>query len=109
LLHRLDLEFRDQHQSAEIRAELYIDSPQAKQEFALLHPRKEELEKALGFQLVWHNPEDKNIAKLYTKLDADWLDEKKWPQHFAWLKQRLEVMHRVFGPVMQQIRDELIR
>lgn len=91
----------------EVRVELYLDGSQAKQEFALLQPRKDELERSLGFSLIWHNPENKNICKLYTRQDADWLDEKKWPQHFDWLKQRLEVMHRVFAPIMKQIRDQV--
>ena len=92
---------------SEIRVELYMSSATAKDEFALLQQRKESLEKALGFPLVWHNPEDKNICKLYVRQDADWLDEAKWPRHFAWLKEKLEIMHRIFGPVMKQVRDEL--
>lgn len=97
----------DDTKGPEVRVELYLDGSQAKQEFALLQPRKDELERSLGFSLIWHNPENKNICKLYTRQDADWLDEKKWPQHFDWLKQRLEVMHRVFAPIMKQIRDQV--
>lgn len=91
---------------AEIRVELYMDGPDAKREFAALERQKDGLEKGLGFPLTWHNPENKAMCRLYTRLDADFLNEQLWPQHFAWLKQRLETMHRVFAPVVKQIRVE---
>lgn len=78
----------------EIRAELYMDGPNAKQEFAALEKQKEEIEKALGFGLTWHNPENKAACRLYTREDSDFLNESLWPQQFGWLKQRLEIMHQ---------------
>ena len=39
----------------EIRAELYLDGPNAKQEFAALEGMKVDIEKSLGFGLTWHN------------------------------------------------------
>jgi hypothetical protein len=91
---------------AEIRVELYIDGPNAKQEFAALERQRAALEKSLGFPLTWHNPENKAMCRLYTRQDADFLNETLWPQQFVWLKQRLEIMHRVFAPVVKQVRDE---
>ncbi len=91
---------------SEIRAELYMDGPDAKQVFAALGKQKESLEKALGFPLTWHNPEGKAMCRLYTRVDADFRNEQLWPQHFAWLKQRLETMHRVFAPVVKEARFE---
>lgn len=91
---------------SEIRAELYMDGPDAKQVFATLGKQKESLEKALGFPLTWHNPEGKAMCRLYTRVDADFRNEQLWPQHFAWLKQRLETMHRVFAPVVKEARFE---
>jgi hypothetical protein len=84
-----------------------MDGPNAKQEFAALKKQRDSLERALGFPLTWHNPENKAMCRLCTRQDADFLDEKLWPQQFAWLKQRLEVMHRIFAPVVQQIRVEV--
>lgn len=92
---------------SEIRVEVYMNGPNTKQEFAVLQKQKDAIEESLGFALTWHNPEDKNICKLYSRQDADWLDEARWPAHFAWLKQRLEIMHRVFSPIMKQVRDEV--
>jgi len=90
----------------ELRVELYIDGPNAKQEFAALEARKAELEKDLGFPLTWLNPEGKAMCRLYTRLDADFLNEALWPQQFEWLRQRLETMHKVFSPIMKNLKLE---
>lgn len=88
----------------EIRAELYMDGPNAKQEFAALEKQKDDIEKALGFPLTWHNPENKAMCRLYTRQNADFLNEAQWPQHFEWLRQRLETMHKVFGPIVKNLK-----
>lgn len=90
----------------EIRAELYMDGPNAKPEFAALEKQKDTIEKALGFPLTWHNPEHKAMCRLYTRKDADFLNESLWPQHFEWLRQRLETMHRVFAPIVKNLKLE---
>ncbi len=91
---------------AEIRAELYIDGPNAKADYAALEPQKESIEKALGFPLVWHNPENKAMCRLYTRKDADFMDESLWLQHFEWLRQRLEIMHKIFSPIVKTLKYE---
>jgi hypothetical protein len=71
----------------EIRAELYLET-------------------ALGFPLTWHNPENKAMCRLYARQDADFLSEALWPQHFEWLRQRLETMHKVFAPIVRNLKLE---
>ena len=90
----------------EIRAELYLDGPSAKQDFAALERQKETIEKALGFGLTWHNPENKAMCRLYTRQNADFLNEALWPQQFEWLRQRLETMHKVFAPIVKNLKLE---
>lgn len=87
----------------EIRVELYMEGPSAKQEFAALEKQKDEIEKALDFTLTWRNPEDKAMCRLYTRKDADFLNESLWPEHFEWLRQRLEKMLAVFQPIMKSL------
>ena len=87
----------------EIRAELYLHGPNAKQEFATLEKQKENIEKSLGFTLTWHNPEDKAACRLYVRQDADFLNESLWPQQFEWLRQHLETMHQVFSPLVKKL------
>lgn len=88
----------------EIRAELYFDGPNSKQEFAALMAQRQQVEKALGFPLTWHNPEGKTACRAYTRLDADFFNESLWPQHFAWLRQRLETMQKVFAPIVKALK-----
>lgn len=93
---------------AEIRAELYMDDPKAKQDYAALEKRKNEIEVALGFPLVWHNPEGKAMCRLFARRDVSSLEQETWPQHFEWLRQRLETMHRVFAPIARNlVRDDV--
>jgi hypothetical protein len=90
----------------EIRADLYLDGPNAKQEFAALEKKKQAIEEALGFALTWHNPENKAACRIYTRQDADFLNEELWPQHFEWLRQRQETMHKVFAPIIKNLNLE---
>jgi hypothetical protein len=94
------------NRTPEIRAELYMDGPNAKQEFEALEKQKDSIEKSVGFPLVWHNPQNKAMCKLYTRQDADFLNEQLWPQLFEWLRQRLEIMHKVFSPIMKSLKIE---
>jgi hypothetical protein len=90
----------------EIRAELYMDGPNAKSEFTALEKQKEIIENALGFSLKWHNPENKAMCRLATRIDADFLNESLWPEQFEWLRQRLETMHKVFAPIVKNLKLE---
>lgn len=85
---------------SELRVELVLDGGNAKAEYALLEARKDEIERALGFKLTWHNPESKNSCKLYTRLELDFFDEENWPRCFSWLKEKLERLHAVLGPIV---------
>lgn len=91
---------------SEIRAELYIDGPDAKQEFAALEKQKDTIEKALSFPLKWYNPENKAMCRLSTRKDVNIMEESLWPQQFEWLRQRLEAMHRVFAPIVKHLKLE---
>ena len=88
----------------EIRVELYLDGPNAKSEFMALENQRESIERALGFPLKWRNPENKAACRISTRKDADFLNESLWPEQFEWLRQRLEVMHRVFAPIVKTLR-----
>ncbi len=90
----------------EIRAELYVSCRNAKQEFAALEVQKPAIEEALGFSLVWHNPEDAATCRMYTRKDADFTDETQWPTQFEWLRQRQETMYKVLGPIVRNLRTD---
>lgn len=88
----------------EIRAEFYLDGPHAKQEFSNLEKQKKQIEKALGFPLVWHNPENKAACRVFTRQRADFLNESLWPKQFEWLRQRQEKMYQVFKPIVKNLQ-----
>jgi hypothetical protein len=95
-----------QRKGSEIRAELYLNGPTAKQDFAALEKQKETIEKELGFTLTWRNPENKAMCRLYTRQNTDFLNEALWPEQFEWLRQRLETMHKVFAPRVRDLKME---
>ncbi len=90
--------------SREIRADLYLDGPNAKQEFLILERQKKQIEKELGFPLTWHNPEEKLACRIYTRQQADFLNESLWPKQFEWLQQRQEKMYQVFKPIVKDLK-----
>ncbi len=92
----------------EIRTELYLNGPNAKQEFVILEKQKEDIEKALGFSLTWHNPDNKAMCRLYTRQNADFLNETLWPEQFEWLRSRLETMHKVFAPIVKNLQSNTV-
>jgi hypothetical protein len=89
----------------EIRTELYLNGPNAKLEFAALEKQKESIEAALGFSLIWHNPEGKAACRLYSRQNSDFLNETLWPEQFEWLRTRLETMHKVFAPIVRNLKS----
>lgn len=88
----------------EIRAEVVLNSSKAKPEFAELMQQKNEIEKELGFNLTWHNPDGKNMCRIYTRQNANFLDETLWPQHFEWLRDKLERLHKTFSNRLKAIK-----
>jgi Domain of unknown function (DUF4268) len=90
-----------------VRAELYLSGPNAKREFDVLQIDKDAIERNLGFPLVWRNPENKAMCRIYSRLDGDFADEQQWPTQFQWLRERLEAMHRVFAPRVKTLKMEM--
>jgi hypothetical protein len=88
----------------EIRVEVYLDGKTAKQDFSELEKQKAEIERSLGFPLRWYNAEGVKACRLAVRKDADFLNEALWPQQFEWLRQHVETMHRVFAPIVKNLR-----
>lgn len=90
----------------EIRAELILIGPSSKDAFQSLQSQRDGIEKALGFPLTWHNPEGKTVCRLYVRRDANIDEEAVWPELFDWLRQKLETMHRVLGPIVKSLKAD---
>jgi hypothetical protein len=87
----------------EIRVELALMGNNAKVNFAALEAKRADIEKAIGMRLFWHNPPDKNMCRIYTRTNANFLDSKLWPQQHEWLKKNLEKFRDVFTPLVRDL------
>jgi len=77
--------------------------------FLTSNQRHKEVEDACGMFLVWHNPPDKNMCRIYTRQDSDFLDEGLWPQQHEWLKEKLETLAQVFQPIIRNLDTGVVR
>jgi hypothetical protein len=89
------------YDSHELRAEVGIGGPNAKQWFAVIESQKATLEEALGEPLTWHNPSGKKSARAYLRRIANLEDRADWRNQHVWLREKLEKMNRVFSPVVK--------
>ncbi|MDZ4799920.1 MAG: DUF4268 domain-containing protein [Bryobacteraceae bacterium] len=87
----------------EIRAEVYLDGPSAKQNFAALYAQKDAIEAATGFPLVWRNPENKAMCNISVRHKTDVTNPDLWPTQFEWLRQKQEKLHAVFAPMVKNL------
>jgi len=78
------------------RVELVLDGPMAKQHFASLAEHREEIEGALGTNLIWHNPVNAHMCRIYLKQLVDFPDASAWPTQFAWLEDWMKRFRKVF-------------
>ena len=62
-----------------------------------------ELEKEIGQPLTWHNPENKNVCRIYIRTNANFLDPDLWPKQHEWLKEKLAFFYKVFSPKIKAI------
>ncbi len=88
----------------ELRVELSLHDADAKERFAALESRKSEIEQKLGMSLTWHNPEEKNSCRIYTRIDGDFRNRSLWPEHHAWLRENLEAFQKVFAPLVKSFQ-----
>lgn len=87
----------------EIRVELVLDGKDAKRHFVDLEADRAQIEKGIGFSLVWHITEEKNMCRIYVRQGADFLNPERWPELHQWLKEKLETFHQVFAPLVKNL------
>lgn len=87
--------------SPELRTELVIQTPDAKERFDQLLAEKESLEEQFGEPLQWDPGEGSKRCRIYVRQDGDFADKTLWPKQFPWLATRLEKLRDVFGPLVK--------
>ncbi|HLH32130.1 MAG TPA: DUF4268 domain-containing protein [Terriglobia bacterium] len=86
----------------ELRAEFEINDRQAKSYYAKMLPQKEEIEKEMGEPLIWYNPENARVCRIYVRQTTNLQDMNARKEQYAWLLEKLETLHMVFA---KRIRD----
>lgn len=91
------------YNSGELRAQVEVFSQNAKRDYELLLAQKEDIERELGYQMVWVNEPNKVSCKITIRRPADLSDQGDWPNQFGWLGERLDDLHRVFSTRIRQL------
>lgn len=94
------------YSSPETRVEFAIMSDHPKEDFAALERKRQEIDRAIGAPVTWHNPSGKKNCKIYVRRDADFRNEALWPEQHQWLKDNLELFYKVFSPLVRSLDSE---
>ena len=90
-----------------IRAELYLQPPNANDFFWQLRNQEEEIEEELGFDLVWEELPQRASSRIAVYLDpADPEDQEDWVRQHRWLAEKLNTLHHVLAPRVQRLEPE---
>jgi len=87
----------------ELRVDVYLNGADAKQLFESLEAQRDAIERELGQELIWSNPLDQRSSKISLQRSADVADRDQWPSYYAWLKEKLEAVARVFVPRIEAL------
>jgi hypothetical protein len=87
----------------EIRVELVLHNQHSKSYFAALQAQQAEIEGEVGQQLLWHNPQDARVCRIYVRRSADFRKADEWPVQHEWLRTNLEKFHRTFVPRIKKL------
>lgn len=89
--------------SGEIRVDFTLDDAKSKLNFSKLQEEKEDIERELDKELVWYNPPDARVCRVFSRRPADIADRTKWLEYQNWLRRELEDFLRVFEPRARRI------
>ena len=89
---------------SEIRVELIFSGSLAKPHFHLLLKDKDAVEAELGMNVEWLKlPARKESHVVLRRSDSDPSHREEWPEQHAWLQDKLEAFHKVFGPRIKEL------
>ena len=97
------------YETHELRAELVLSRSEAKGFYAALEQMKSKLESEMGESFTWHNPEGKNMCRIWVRRNADLSNAAERQNDYAWLIDKLDRMHTVFAPrikILQPLEGE---
>ena len=83
--------------------ELYI--PQNKELFSSLAEHKNEIEKALGFKMDWHELQEKKASRIITELPGDFREIVENKEYFNWYCETAIAVRKVFAQYIKQLAE----
>lgn len=87
-----------------IEVHLVLNDSNAKQYYKLLHKEKGVIEAELDFSLDWRElPENKESHIETKKFNVDPTNQNDWPTQHEWLKEKLELFHKVFAQRIKKL------
>lgn len=89
-------------QSKQIGCEIYLRGKKAKEAFAQLEERKDNIESVLG-PLEWHELPEGQDCRIKLSHDGDSKDQAQWGELNSWLKDKSEAFYEVFSPVIKSL------
>ncbi len=87
----------------ELRAELLIENANSKDYFAAFRNREAEIQQQIVDPLTWYQKEGVRQCRIYARATIDPSDRLSWPEHYEWLRERLERFRLVFAPLVKAI------
>jgi len=81
----------------ELRTEVQVSAQNAKGVYSALETQKHEIEQELNESLTWHNPENKNMCRIYLRRDAHIKDKSDWPHQHEWLMENPKKLYASFN------------
>jgi hypothetical protein len=76
---------------------MVINNSRAKEFFGLLEQARAEIDAQVGDGLVWYNPPERKMSKVYRRRPANLENRADWPNQHAWLQKELEALHKAFA------------
>jgi hypothetical protein len=87
-----------------ITASVIMLGAEAKRNYRALVAHKDALERAVGEPLSWEErPEGVESRVAVYLQNAEPADRADWPRQHAWLREKLEKLHRAFSPVIRSL------
>jgi len=68
-----------------------------------LKTRESEFQQKIDLPLVWHNPDEAKLCKIYVRRDFDFRVREQWEEAFVWLGRYLQLFTDVFGPAVKAL------
>ncbi|HKR02509.1 MAG TPA: DUF4268 domain-containing protein [Pyrinomonadaceae bacterium] len=93
-----------QRKGRRISVNITLAGPEAKPHFHLLHQDKEVIEREIGEHLEWRELSSGKESHIrLTRYKTDPENRQDWEAQHKWLKEKLELFHRVFAPRIKSL------